>query len=224
MASQFVLGAGTVLQGQLADGFPSVKALRRSNVTTYPTESGIDLVDNVDVQPWMIEIRGIVNGYWERGISLSPTIVWRAMRAMQDLKRRLSYHDNKNSYENLVIAELEETSDDQSGLGLSFRIVLQEVRDATTGLAFGTYNVDERYNVADDAMKERLPASTSQFASAATFVPDPYYGRIFIGQGARSGVGQVIPSYARVAGTPYSPLSGSGNRAIAGSRAVSGNP
>ena len=194
--TRFILGVGTgyTISGYLNKGFLATKSTRKSKATKYPTESGIELVDNVYIEPWTIEIQGLVPSHNHLGESPGPSVVWQTLKSMQDRRERMMYFDPKNSYSNLVIVHLEDNSSSRHGLGLLFTVRLQEIRDATIGTA-GTFDPNFRYDVADSNLKKRLPPNAVAQASATR-----YYPIDAIGSGERT-AGEVERDFARTSVT-----------------------
>ena len=173
MTTRFILGAGTPLFGKFDKGFPSIETQRDAVATQYPTESGIELTDNVDVKPWRLNIRGIVNGAGRYGASPKPKEIWNILQALQSSKSRISYTDHKSSYSNLVITKLSEVTDAQSGLGLIVEISLQEIRDATVGVLQGSFNTTERWLIAAEIFRNKNPKTEFEQFGTSKWFPSP---------------------------------------------------
>ena len=170
MTSKFVLGAGTPIATLLNRGFARVEERLRSEATSYPTESGADLVDNIAERPAVIHIQAVVSGNDRFGASFRPRRVWQELLRHKNAQTLLTYADPFHFYSNLVIVGMQKTQDAESGLGLRCDITLQEILQATIGEASVVQGPPLIWDTAADSLKDRVPESVLDGINADTYL------------------------------------------------------
>lgn len=116
------------------DGYPTEQHELRADITTYPIETGADLVDHAVDQPDKL----VLTGWASSAIQLSfateldtdvdlPRRIWYALDQMKRRRELVTVHTVLGTYDNMIIRKLSANIDVTTGQNLPFTAEFQEV-------------------------------------------------------------------------------------------------